>query len=77
MPSPRTQTYSPIAPYVVERRDDGNGYIYYEIWDYRPVSYRRICNIYEQDYGRPGDARRDADMIARALNLLMAKGEER
>lgn len=77
MARPLRKTYSPSHPYVVERHDQEDGSIHYEIWDQRPDSYRRLC-ICAEDYndesedGSPdrGQTKTDADLIARALNLM-------
>lgn len=77
MARPLTKTYSKSHPYVVERHDQEDGSIHYEIWDYRPDSYRRLCNVnehynVESEYGHRdrGQSKRDADLIVRALNLM-------
>lgn len=74
--TPLRKTYSKTHPYVVERHDQEDGSIHYEIWDHRPDSYRRLCTVCEDynddsDDGSPerGQAKQDADMIVRALNL--------
>lgn len=77
-PRPLRKTYSPAQPFVVERHDQEDGAIHYEIWDHRPDTYRRLCTIEEPDGeddsedGRPdrGRAKTDADLIARALNFM-------
>lgn len=77
MVRPLRKTYSETHPYVVERQDQEDGSIHYEIWDHRPDSYRRLCTVCE-DYnddsedGSPdrGQSKQDADLIARALNLM-------
>lgn len=62
------------APYVVERHDQEDGSIQYEIWDRRPDTYRRLCTIAEEDVEFDvdvedrGRAKRDADLICAALN---------
>lgn len=73
-----TRSYDPMNPFVVERHDQEDGSIVYEIWDYRPDSYRRLCICAEDycdddaelepDHDR-GQAKTDADMIVTALNL--------
>lgn len=76
MVRPLKKTYSKTHPYVVERHDQEDGSISYEIWDYRPDSYRRVC-VCEEDYNDDsedsspdrGQTKKDDDMIARALNL--------
>jgi hypothetical protein len=71
MAAPLKKTYSKSHPYVVERHDWDDGTISYEIWDYRPDSYRRLCSITEgRDSGTRGKCKEDAEMIARALNLM-------
>lgn len=78
MARPLRKTYSKSHPYVVEHHDQEDGAIHYEIWDERPDTYRRLCTICE-DYnddsedGSPdrGRAKRDAEMIVRALNLMI------
>jgi len=62
-------------PYRVVRTDFDDGCIAYEIWDESPESYRRICSTYEADEIDRGRARRDADLIARALNALHRVGK--
>lgn len=76
MARPLQKTYSKTHPYIVERHDQEDGAIHYEILDYRPESYRRLCTVKEDDNddsedGSPerGQAKKDADMIVRALNL--------
>jgi hypothetical protein len=75
---PLRKTYDPAQPFVVERHDEEDGAISYEIWDNRQDTYRRLCSVYEpdcdddedldpQDRGR---AKSDADLIARALNFM-------
>lgn len=74
---PLRKTYSPSEPFVVNRQDQEDGSIQYEIWDERPDSYRRLCTVSE-DYcddsedGDPdrGQSMKDADLIARALNFM-------
>ena len=77
MARPLRKTYSRSHPYVVERHDEEDGSIAYEIWDTRPETYRRLCTVAEDpaedcddcssDRGR---AKRDAELIVRALNLM-------
>ncbi len=76
MARPLRKTYSPTHPYVVERHDQEDGSITYEIWDQRPDSYRRLCSINEwNDGGREDNdrdlstAKADAELIVNALNL--------
>lgn len=79
MARPLQKTYSKSHPYVVERHDQEDGSISYEILDERPESYRRLCTINDQDDSetwsddekRPQHtAKSDAEMIVRALNLM-------
>lgn len=80
MARPLRKTYSPNHPYVVERHDQEDGSITYEVWDLRPDSYRRLCSLNElyesltfnDDKTRPKhNAKSDAELIARALNLTL------
>lgn len=71
---PLQKTYQPNAPYVVER-DDSEYSIQYDVIDERPDSYRRVCFI-DDDEGRNGYAKYDAEQIARALNMLVQYGKE-
>lgn len=70
MARPLRDTYNPSAPYVVQRHDDEDGGIQYEIVDKRPDTYRRLCTISEEFSVTRAQAKRDADMIVRALNAL-------
>lgn len=79
MARPLRKTYSKTHPFVVERHDQEDGSITYEIWDHRPESYRRLCSIsddydsetYSDEDKRPQHcAKSDAEMIIRALNLM-------
>ena len=72
---PLTATYQPDAPYVVERedQDDEDGSIRYLVWDYRPESYRFVCAT-NDDGGTDANAKADAELIARGLNLLVQYG---
>lgn len=78
MITPLKKTYSATHPYVVERHDQEDGSITYEIWDRRRDTYRRLCSIndyrdsdrWSSEERRPANcARNDAEMIVRALNL--------
>lgn len=76
-PRPLRKTYSEAQPFVVERHDQEDGSIHYEIWDHRPDSYRRLCTVcedYVDDDVDPdtdrGQSKTDADLIARALNFM-------
>lgn len=83
MARPLSKTYDPANPYVVERHDQEDGSITYEIWDVRPATYRRLCSINEWNDGGAEDdaehelstAKADADMIATALNRLYGTRE--
>lgn len=81
MAKPLKATYSPIHPYIVSRQDWDDGSISYEVWDIRPDSYRRLCSLtehedsldYDEESGKPKHTvKTDAELIARALNLVNA-----
>jgi len=74
-PRPLQKTYSPTAPYVVERQDQDDGSITYEVYDERPESYRFVCGVSDDQGGNPY-AKHDAEQIARGLNLLVQYGKE-
>ena len=84
MARPLRSTYDPANPFVAERHDQEDGSIVYEIWDHRPDSYRRGC-VCAEDYvdeefemDKPADrgqTKKDADMIATALNMVFAQRE--
>lgn len=77
---PLRKTYDSANPFVVERHDQEDGSIVYEIWDHRPDTYRRLC-VCAEDYCDEdvdpdtyrGQAKTDADMIATALNMVFGK----
>lgn len=71
---PLQKTYQPNAPYVVERSDDDYS-IRYEVMDERPDSYRIVCFV-DDDEGRSGYAKHDAEQIALALNFMVQCGKE-
>lgn len=71
-PRPLRKTYQPTAPYVVNRQDQDDGSITYEVYDERPGSYRFVCGLSDYD----GPAKHDAEQIARGLNLLVQYGLE-
>lgn len=80
MPRSLSRTYDPANPFVVERHDQEDGSIIYEIWDHRPDTYRRLCVCAEdmcEDDVEPdtdrGQAKTDADMITTALNMVFGK----
>lgn len=68
---PLRATYQPDAPYVVEREDDDDGGISYEVADSRPDSYRLVCIVPDS-----GHAKHDAEQIAQGLNFLVQYGKE-
>jgi hypothetical protein len=82
MARPLKKTYDPANPFVAERHDQEDGSIVYEIWDYRPETYRRLC-VCAEDYCDDdgelepnkdrGQTKKDADMIATALNMVYGK----
>lgn len=72
---PLSKTYQPTAPYSVQREDEDDGSIRFEIFDERPESYRFVCATNDDAGGNPS-AKRDAEMIARGLNLLVQYGLE-
>jgi hypothetical protein len=75
-PRPLRATYQPDAPYVVEREDQDDGSIRYMVFDRRPETYRYVCST-NDDGGADPNAKRDAELIARGLNLLVQYGLER
>ena len=72
---PLKKRYNPDAPYVVYREDCDDGAIRYEIFDERPESYRHVCAT-DDDAGDNPTAKKDAEMIARGLNMLVMYGRE-
>jgi hypothetical protein len=83
MARPLRKTYDPANPFVAERHDQEDGSIVYEIWDHRPDTYRRLC-VCAEDYcdddddldpSNRGQAKKDADMIATALNMVYSQRE--
>ena len=84
MVRPLRKSYDPANPFVCERHDQEDGSIVYEIWDHRPDSYRRLC-VCQEDYidedlemdepGDRGQTKKDADMIATALNMVFSQRE--
>lgn len=72
---PLEKTFDPYQPFQIERHDQSDGSIAYEIWDTRPEFYRRLTTVYENpveecedpDLDR-GQAKKDADLIVMALN---------
>lgn len=69
--APLKATYDPAMPYVVERDDDDGGGITYDVVDTRPDSYRLICCV-----PWSGNAKHDAEQIARALNMAVSLGKD-
>lgn len=80
-PRPLRKTYNSSQPFVVEKHDNEDGSINYEIWDYRPEEYHRLCTIEEEpvdddiDHEDRGQAKRDADTICAALNMYHNLGK--
>lgn len=82
MARPLSKTYDPANPFVVERHDQEDGSIVYDIWDSRPETARRLC-ICQEDYvdedddmpSARGQTKKDADMIATALNMVFGQRE--
>ncbi len=72
---PLRKTFNPSAPYAVERHDDDDGEIVYEVWDERPDTYRMVARSADDCGGNPY-AKFDAEQIARGLNLLVQYGKE-
>lgn len=75
-PRPLRKTYHPNAPYVVNRQDQDDSSITFEVFDERPDSYRFICGV-SDEFGSNAYAKHDADQIARGLNLLVQYGMEK
>lgn len=74
-PRPLRKTYSPTAPYAVEREDQDDGSIIFWVVDERPETYRTVAHTHD-DGGRNGYAKFDAEQIARGLNMLLQYGKE-
>lgn len=74
-PRPLRKTYHSTAPYEVERQDEDDGTINYEVVDMRPESYRTACYVTDHG-GENGYAKHDAEQIARGLNMLVQYGKE-
>ncbi len=85
MARPLRKTYDPTNPFVAQRHDAEDGRIIYEIWDERPDTYRRLCICSEDYINESGEmedepsgrmqTKKDADMIATALNMVFGKRE--
>jgi hypothetical protein len=60
------QNNKPI--WMVERHDQDDGSITYEIWDHNPETYRRITSVNDSLDEEGENARKDAETIARAVN---------
>lgn len=75
-PRPLRKTYQPTAPYEVEREDQDDGSITYDVMDMRPGSYRFVCGV-SDDCGRNPYAKHDAEQIARGLNMRVQYGLEK
>ena len=61
IPLPRTIT----GPIRVERHDEDDGNVIYEIWDHGPKTYHMICSISEVHCD---NAKAEADFIALAMS---------
>lgn len=61
IPLPRTIT----GPIKVERHDDDDGRIVYELWDYGKGTYHCVCAVSEDT---SDNAKAEADFIALAMN---------
>ena len=72
---PLRKTYRPDSPYSVHRDDEDSGAICYKVHDERPESYRVVC-VTDDEGGMNPHAKRDAERIARGLNLLVQYGLE-
>lgn len=51
-------------PWTVERHDQEDGSISYEVWDTNPDSYRRVVCLNDSDNEEGRNAKRDAYAIA-------------
>lgn len=51
-------------PWTVERHDQEDGSITYEVWDTNPDSYRRVTWLNDGDLNEGRNAKRDAYLIA-------------
>jgi len=72
---PLRKTYHPMSPYEVEREDMDDGSITYWVTDMRPDTFRTVAHT-NDDLGRNGYAKFDAEQIVRGLNLLVQYGKE-
>jgi hypothetical protein len=52
-------------PWTIERHDQEDGTISYEIWSVNPPTYHRIVTLNDWDNK---NAREDAELIVRAVN---------
>lgn len=59
-----TLTSTARKPWSVERHDQEDGSITYEVWDYNPDSYRRVCKLNDDEINEGRNAKRDAYTIA-------------
>ena len=55
------------TPWLVERHDDEDGTIAYEIWNHAPAHYHRICTVADYSGDNP-PAKANAALIVRAVN---------
>ena len=60
-PQPKSIT----GPVSVERRDEEDGLIIYEVWDHGPATYHMICRVSEVHCD---NAKAEADFIALSMN---------
>lgn len=74
-PRPLKATFDGSLPYVVQRYDEDDGSIRYEVFDLRPETYRLVCST-NDECGTCPYAKLDAERIARGLNLLVQYGLE-
>jgi hypothetical protein len=57
-----------VKPFVLERHDDDDGSIDWEVWDHRPASYRRLLTLNDSPDNEGRNAKADAQRIVNALN---------
>jgi hypothetical protein len=74
-PRPLQSAYQPNAPYWMERLDNEDGSITYEVMDARPGSYRIVAWTNDDMGGNPY-AKHDAEQIVRALNFMVQLNKE-
>ena len=59
------------GPWVVERHDQDDGTISYEIWCHIPLNYHRVVTLNDYDNENAKD---DAELIVRAVNNIRGEG---